>query len=203
MKAWKIAAGISCYLGLAAGCCSSCLHPYLDCGPVWSRGACQNCNPDYRAGSILNRPGSSGMPAQVASRTAAPIPPDSPLTLRSAQPARSAVNRTAGSEHRDAAAPIIQPRPIRKAAPEGQVRLATPQTSDVPKAPLPTDSLPPRTVPAPPGTKEGDSRILSVTDRRLDELQKTPPPLAAAPKTPQRVAEKPDRDFGGWHPAVN
>jgi hypothetical protein len=62
--------------------------------------------------------------------------------------------------------------------------------------------LPSGTVPAPPGTKEGDTRILSVTDRRLDELQRTSKPLAGNRNSPQRTVEKPSEDLGGWRPVA-
>ena len=54
MKACRIAIILSCCWIVATGCCI-CRHPYDDCGPVWSQGACKNCNPDYRSGSVLNR----------------------------------------------------------------------------------------------------------------------------------------------------
>ncbi len=74
MKVWRIAAGVSCCLSLVAGCCNMCQDPYIDCGPVWSRGASLKCNPDYRAGSILNRPEAGALPVQGPARTAQPVP---------------------------------------------------------------------------------------------------------------------------------
>jgi len=62
--------------------------------------------------------------------------------------------------------------------------------------------LPPRTVAAPPGTKEGATHILSVTDRRLDELQKSSKPVTVQPKSPQQAGEKPGEDLGGWRPVA-
>ncbi|MGA2066236.1 MAG: hypothetical protein ABSG86_14770 [Thermoguttaceae bacterium] len=38
-------------------------HPYDYCGPVWAQGRCVNCNPDYRAGSVLS--GSPGAPGAI------------------------------------------------------------------------------------------------------------------------------------------
>jgi hypothetical protein len=58
--------------------------------------------------------------------------------------------------------------------------------------------LPPATTSAPAGTKEGATRILSVTDRRLDEPQNNPKPVAIQRKAPQRTAETPSEDFDGW-----
>ena len=65
MKAWKIVAGISCCSILATGC-SMCQHPSFDCGPVWSQGTCLISNPDYRAGSILNRSGARALRGRKA-----------------------------------------------------------------------------------------------------------------------------------------
>ncbi|MGO9115160.1 MAG: hypothetical protein ACLP9L_38600 [Thermoguttaceae bacterium] len=67
------------------------------------------------------------------------------------------------------------------------------------EAPSP-NHLPAATVAAPPGTKEGDTRILSITDRRLDELQRPSNPVALQRKSPQ-TAEKPSEDPGGWRSA--
>jgi hypothetical protein len=64
---WKIAFSISSCLALAAGCALP-PNPYLNCGPVWSRGACQNCNPDYVSGSILNGRASGSLTAEDAAR---------------------------------------------------------------------------------------------------------------------------------------
>jgi hypothetical protein len=51
-------------------------------------------------------------------------------------------------------------------------------------------SLPPNSAAAPPGTKEGDTRILSVTDRRLDALLRS------------SRREMPSEDLGGWRPVA-
>ncbi len=87
MKAWKIAAGILCCLVLASGCGMG-QHPYYDCGPVWSQGACPNCDPDYRAGSILNRHGPGVLTGEEAPRAIEPAPPTNEPAGRAAQPAR-------------------------------------------------------------------------------------------------------------------
>jgi hypothetical protein len=58
-------------------------------------------------------------------------------------------------------------------------------------------------VAAPPGTKEGATHILSVTDRRLDELQRNAKPVAVQPKPPQQTGEKPSEDLGGWRPVAS
>ena len=60
----------------------------------------------------------------------------------------------------------------------------------------------PGTVAAPPGTKEGDTRVLSVTDRRLDELQRNSKSAAAQRMAPQREAARPGDDFDGWRPVA-
>ncbi len=71
----------------------------------------------------------------------------------------------------------------------------------MPVAPLP-NHLPPNTVAAPPGTKDGATRILSIADRRLDELSKGPRPVAPERKVAQRPAEKAGEDFDGWRPVA-
>jgi hypothetical protein len=43
--------------------CRTCSSPYDYCGPVYSGGMCQACNPNYRAGSILSG-GTADVPAQ-------------------------------------------------------------------------------------------------------------------------------------------
>jgi len=68
------------------------------------------------------------------------------------------------------------------------------------ETPSPND-LPLGTVAAPLGTKEGETRILSVTDRRLDEHQGNSKPEAAEGKSQQK-AEQPSKDLGGWRPVM-
>ncbi|MBN2021393.1 MAG: hypothetical protein JW809_01235 [Pirellulales bacterium] len=43
-------------MGLAAGTtgCTMCAHPYDDCGPTFTGGCGDSCDPDARAGSILS-----------------------------------------------------------------------------------------------------------------------------------------------------
>ncbi len=228
MKAWKIAAGAWCCLILANGC-RTCESPYDDCGPVWSQGACLNCNPDYRAGSVLNRREPGMLTADDLSQPAEPPP-------RPARTPRVASHRSDGSESQVRATAVGQQRRTPKHAPaERQAAQASPESTVLPEAPSPKD-LPAGTVAAPPGTKEGATRILSVTDRRLDELQKAPRPMVDQPKALQRIAEKsnqrtakkssqrttekfsqrtaeekpsqrsaekPSEDFGGWRPVTS
>jgi hypothetical protein len=208
MKAFRIAAGISCCLILAGGC-GMCQHPYYDCGPVWSQGECQNCNPDYRAGSILNRQASGVMTADGVVRTARPAGRAGEYAYtavsaapRAAQTAQVAPHRSEGSESRLRATAVAQRRrPAAHAPAEEQSPQEAPAKTVMPEAPLP-GNLPPNTVAAPPGTKEGATRILSVTDRRLDELQKNPKPVAIQNNAPQRMAEKSSGDFDGWRPVA-
>ena len=65
MRAGKLVAGISCVWILASGC-SMCQHPSYDCGPVWTQNGCANCDPDYRAGSVLNRRAQGDMAVEAA-----------------------------------------------------------------------------------------------------------------------------------------
>ncbi len=83
--------GISCCLILAAGC-TICQDPYYDCGPVWSRGRCQNCDPNYRSGSVLNRHAPGTVVAQDAPRTG--------------KPARTAADGSQESKSRPARRPL-------------------------------------------------------------------------------------------------
>ena len=194
MNTWRIAAGISCCLLLTTGCCQ-CQHPYDNCGPVWSQGACQNCNPDYRAGSVLNRHAQGVLAANDAPRTAESAP-------RVAQADRVAARKSDESAPQVRATTVAQRRRTPKPAPaDGQPVQSPPKSTGVLKAPSPND-LPAGTVAAPAGTKEGDTRILSVTDRRLDEPTKGPQPVAAQRKAPQRTAETASEDLDGWRPAA-
>jgi hypothetical protein len=54
-----LAGGLLAAVMLTTGCRMG-EHPYDYCGPVWSQGRCLNCNPDYRAGSVLNGGPASG-----------------------------------------------------------------------------------------------------------------------------------------------
>jgi hypothetical protein len=175
MKTWKIATGIACCLCLVAGCCTMCQDPYVHCGPVWSQGASLNCNPDYRAGSILNRPAPGALAAQSAAKPVEPIPQVSQSAPRATPAAPIAAKRSEELEHRASATALDHPRPISTPAPPVRQARQQPKSRDVPAAPSPND-LRLETAPAPPGTKEGDTRILSVTDRRLDGLIANPKP---------------------------
>ena len=201
MKAWKIAAGVSCCLILATGC-STCQHPYYDCGPVWSQGACRNCNPDYRAGSIVNRHGPGVMAAENAPGTTPRAVRATEPAARATRPAQVAAHRSDGPEAKVRARAVAQERRTSSPAPaEHQSAQALPKRTVRPETSAP-NHLPPGTVAAPEGTKEGATRILSVTDRRWDEVQKDPSPVALQHKSPQRTAEKPSEDFGGWRPVA-
>ena len=197
MNAWRTIAGISCSLLLAAGC-SMCQHPSYDCGPVWSQGACTNCNVDYRAGSVLNRRAAGTM---MTDDTPEAVGRASEPARRGAQTARVTAQRSERSDAQVRATTVAQSRRTPTRSPdEGQSAQTLPKRMAVPKAPSP-DDLPPHTVAAPPGTKEGDTRILSVTDRRLDEPRSDPKSVATQEKTPRPTAEKPADDLGGWRPA--
>ncbi len=199
MKAWKIAACVSCCLILTTGC-SMRQNPYYNCGPVWSRGACLNCNPDYRAGSVLNRDGSGDLVANIP-RATKPAPRDTQPVPRVAPSARVTAHGSDGPASQVRATTVAQQRRTPKHAPAERQTTQAPKSTVMPEAPA-QNNLPPGTVPAPQGTKEGDTRILSVTDRRLDELQENPKPMAAKGKSPQRTTEKPSEDLGGWRPVA-
>ena len=176
-------------------------NPYYYCGPVWSRGASLNCNPDYRAGSVLNRDGPGGLVANVpratkpAQRATQPVP-------RAAPSARVAAHRSDGPASQVRATTVAQQRQTpKRASAERQTTQVSPKSTVMPEAPSP-NNLPPGTVAAPQGTKEGDTRILSVTDRRLDELQESPKTVAAKGKSPQRTVEKTSEELGGWRPVA-
>ncbi len=198
MHAWRIAAAISCCSILTTGCCM-CQHPSYDCGPVWSQGVCQNCNPDYRAGSVLNRHGPGVLTAEDAPRVAQPAPH---TAARVAQAARARPHGSDASDsHVRATVVAQQQRPQKRSPAERPSAHSPPKRTVPPAAPSPHD-LPVHTVAAPPGTREGHTRILSTTDRRLDEPQERPKPVAAQGKSPQRTAEKPSGDFDGWRPVA-
>jgi hypothetical protein len=150
MKAWKIVAGISCCSILATGC-SMCQHPSFDCGPVWSQGTCLISNPDYRAGSILNRSG-PGVAGTEGAGAKGPAP-------RVAEPGRVAGPRSDGSESESRARTVAQPQTAERASAEGRTIQAPPQSTVALEAPLP-DHLPLRADAAPAETTEGDARIL-------------------------------------------
>jgi len=193
MKAFRIAVGVSFCLTLTTGC-TICQNPYHDCGPVWSRGTSQNCNPDHRAGSILNR---QGVPA-----TDEAVKVDKPAA-RAKVSAEIAAHRSDGSEPRDHSTTVAQQRQAPKPEAADRRTARTSPKSDVTREASSDKALPAGTVPAPPGTKEGDTRILSVTDRRLDELQRAPMPTADGPKSPKQVVEKPSEGLDGWRPAAS
>ncbi len=200
MNAWKIAAIISCCWIPASGC-SICQHPYYDCGPVWSRDACPNCNPDYRAGSILNRDAPGGPFAEGVSEAGGRAPRVVAPASRAAESARVAAQRAERSETQIRAAALApQPHSTLRTPAERQTP-PMPTSTVLSEAPLP-GPLPPRMAAAPPGTKEGAVKVLSVTDHRLDELQRVSKALTVPSKSPQQTGEKPSQDLGGWRPVT-
>ena len=113
-----------------------------------------------------------------------------------------AADRSDGSESQVRATTVAQERRTPKPAPaERQSAQSPPKRADAPQACLPNNPRP-RHADAPAGTKEGDTRLLSVADRRLDEPQKNPKPVAARHKAPQRTAEGAGEDFDDWRPAA-
>ncbi len=203
MRAWKIAAVISCCWSLASGCCM-CQHPSYDCGPVWSQGACPSCNPDYRAGSVLNRNARGGLAAESACAASEVAPQAARPALRTEEPAKLAAERTERSDSQVRAKSVAQQRQATKPAPaerQTTAHMPTERKSATEAASSPSH-LPPATVAGPPGTKEGATRILSVTDRRLDELQRGSKPVATEHNLPQQTVKKPSEDLGGWRPVA-
>ncbi len=174
--------GISCCLILAAGC-TICQDPYYDCGPVWSRGRCQNCDPDYRSGSVLNRHAPGTVVAQDAPRTG--------------KPARTAADGSLESKSRPRTATVAQ-QPLPKRSPAARQAAEASAGGDAAPRTLPPKTPPSGTVAAPAGTKEGDTRVLSITDRRVDEAQPAAKALAAGRKLAPRTAEQPSQYLGGW-----
>ena len=201
MKAWRIVAGISCRLILATGCGMG-QHPYYYCGPVWSQGVCSNCDLDYRAGSVLNRRGPGVLAGESAPGPAAPAPRDSEPPPRAAQPSRVTARRSDGYEAEVRGTTVAQQRQAPRRLPAEQpIAQAPAERALVREAPA-RDRLPPGASAAPPGTREGQTRILSVADRRLDQRQGNPQSVAAKGQAPQPRAEKPGEDFGGWRPVA-
>jgi hypothetical protein len=120
---------------------------------------------------------------------------------RATPPAQVAKRQSERSEPRLRATTVAQERPTPKREPaERETAQALPKDTVASEAPS-SNNLPPGTVAAPAGTKEGAVRILSVTDRRLDETKKSPKPVAADRKEPQRTTEEPKEDLRGWRPA--
>ena len=186
MNSWKISASVLCCWLLTTGC-RICEHPSYDCGPVWSQDNCPSCNPDYRAGSILNREARAAQVSQQAAGVCQPALQVAKTTARAVEPAQVGPR-----------GPTCRESKVRFSGRGSQ----TPPKNTVKSEAASPDHLPPSTVAAPPGAKEGDTHLLSVTDRRLDELQRTSKPVAIQGKTLQQTTKKPSAEVGGWHPAV-
>ena len=195
MRSWMIAATISASLLATGGCCHMCQHPYENCGPIYSRGECTNCNPDYRAGSIVNRPTGSRMVAADRSRFEAAHAP----AVRIAQRPQPRAIHTATAGRPKPARPIALETPrVLKAAPIS-ARAAEPSADQKAQEEAAfAAKLPAGTIPAPPGTREGSTRVLSVTDKRLDEA----PSEVADQKQPEPFAERPAASSEDWQPVT-
>ena len=131
MRAGKLVAGISCVWILASGC-SMCQHPSYDCGPVWTQDGRSNCDPDYRAGSILNRRAQGDMAVEAApAAKESPAPAVRPVPP-AAQPARVTVQPSDG---------LGPPRRATAAAePAREIVLRTPVENEATHAP-PGDAI--------------------------------------------------------------
>jgi hypothetical protein len=199
MKARQIAATLSCCWIVASGCCT-CRRPYDDCGPVWSQGVCRNCNPEYRAGSVLNRNRRVPLDEEGTTRTDKPTALAGPPSTRSKPKTLAVARRRVVSQSEASAAYAIPEQ--RTAEPMANDLQTADRSSETTAAKTPSKSqLPPGTVPAPAGTKEGATRILSVTDHRLDESQRTVKTPVPRPE-PKPVAEKRSNEAEGWKSAA-
>ena len=218
-------------LAATAGC-KMCAHPYDDCGPVWTAppGAdCQNCNPNYRAGSAFTgrgamvkspireiqpedfgpavSPAPAALPARSDNGDRRPASVDygsfNPQSSGASSRFRKAAEAAAATPHRAPSRPFsyasdrltAEKQPVEN---PGVPHLAPPRDDAEPPM-----KLPPGTVLAPPGTREGDTRILSVTDRRLDESEKPaadgPQPKEPAPmRSVEPQVQSPAPETPGW-----
>ena len=82
-------------------------HPYDYCGPVWDQGPCANCDPNYRAGSILNEGPAAGG-AQPAPLEAAKLQAAEPAPADDAKP--QAAEPTPAKDTKPQAAEPEQPQ---------------------------------------------------------------------------------------------
>ena len=87
----------------AATGCSMCAHPYDYCGPMFTGGNCEACNPDARAGSILSPPiqmmAEEGMvsPEEYGPPMEEEIAPSDYFSQDSAEPPAASNRVTAGT----------------------------------------------------------------------------------------------------------
>ena len=197
-------------LAATAGC-KMCSHPFDECGPVWDGppGAdCKNCNPQYRAGSVLYGSGAPRMAhvwqpqpegAAPAGSSALVAPPKAVAVVP-----RPAPSRQFNDPNRQLNDPFDRPVAVKPPIEsQGAPHLAPPLAAAEPPM-----KLPPGSVLAPPGTREGDTRILSVTDRRLDESEKPtstgPQPKEPAPmrsaeaQSPEPASQSTAGETPGW-----
>lgn len=133
-----LALGLAAFLTIGTGCQMG-AHPYDYCGPVWSSGPCKNCNPNYRAGSILSG-GATGRMPEPTVQTTAPMPNQAVVPEPALEPPPS-----------DQTTPSAEPRSGEQAPPA--------KTTGV------TDKKFP---PAPTGMREGATKTLSVEDRKVE-----------------------------------
>ena len=199
------AASILGLLIATTGCCHMCANPYDRCGPVWDRGGCLNCDSDYRAGSILNR--SVPVPPGPAAR---PVPPGQMVKRPAAKPTRRTDPMVVAAVPRDSA-PQWKARPVQTTEAVAPSRVqkvehvaarppAQEQDNWAPPKPVPPHQRAAvgETEPAPPGTPDGATRILSVTDRKVDEPAPMPPQTGGwtPPSAGRLDTGRPDT---GWH----
>jgi hypothetical protein len=193
------ALGLVAMSAALAGCRMGC-HPYDNCGPVWSGGACQTCNPNYRAGSILcgdsllgGGPLMGGQPMANGATTA------SGRATPGSEPRGRMPGMIADSEF--AAEPVPTPAPTRATRPTAtKTRAAHSGNFDLTTPPATAGAAKKSVRPAPAGTREGTTKVLDVQDRKADGNPPAPSddPLPGASDKPAAsdgpepgVSEKP------------
>jgi hypothetical protein len=105
----------------AATGCRMCAHPFDYCGPTYTGGNCDACNPDARAGSILSPPvqttfnGDTVAPQEAIQPTPEPTPqqqtpaPTVPSDHVSQVPTRATVRTITQPMSQPMTQPIAQP----------------------------------------------------------------------------------------------
>jgi hypothetical protein len=180
MAQTTFAVGLIAVLAATAGCRMG-AHPYDNCGPVWSEGACKTCNPDYRAGSIISGGARGAMPGATES------PPTRPGRSSVSGGARGAMPGLIADSAADPSPTKAPARATRPIAAKNAARAVQP---DEPIPPTPSNTAETsgqNTRPAPPGTREGTTNVLSVEDRKVEQTAApaADEPAADEPETPQ------------------
>lgn len=163
LRAWYAGCLVGCWILVAAGC-RMCAHPYDYCGPVVDDP--QACCPNARAGSILATGGGYGADAGTLTPTEA--------ATKGKQPTKAPTRA------------LSPPKPV--APTRAPRRAPTPAPAPAPANTAPANQSASKFFPGIPR-----ENILSITDRRLDEVQKpTDTPVAqeeAAPSTTESTGK--------------